>query len=204
MAVTLPLLAGCGEDGPRAVSDRLPADAADADPLPSRPITVTDGAGRTVTLPAPADRLVSMMPSVNEWVIAMEAEDRLVARTDYDDHPAVADLPSVGGGLTPSVEWLAARNPDLVVAWPDAPSRSLVAQLESLGVPVYAAPSETIEEGLRTARDLGTLMALDSAASAVIGEVEAGLDSVASAVAGRDRPAVLFLIGLDPLMAAGP
>jgi iron complex transport system substrate-binding protein len=165
---------------------------------------VTDGAGRTVTLDAPARRVVSMMPSVTEWVIAMGATDRLVARTDYDDHPAVADLPSVGGGLTPSVEWLAAREPDLVVAWPDAPSRTLVARLRALGVPVYAAPSETVGEGLDTGRDLGTLLGRDSAAAAVIAEVQAGLDSVAAAVAGRDRPDILFLIGLDPLMAAGP
>ncbi len=149
-----------------------------------------------------------MMPSVTEWIIAMGAADRLVARTDYDDHPAVAHLPSVGGGLTPSVEWLVARHPDLVVAWPDAPSRSLVSHLEAVGIPVYAAPSETIEEGLATARDLGTLLGLDSAAHAAVAEVKAGLDSVAVAVtaalARRPRPDVLFLIGLDPLMAAGP
>ncbi len=145
-----------------------------------------------------------MMPSVTEWIIAMGATDRLVARTDYDEHPAVADLPSVGGGLTPSVEWLAARGPDLVVAWPDAPSRSLVARLEALGVPVYAAPSETIQEGLATGRDLGALLGRDSAASAAVAEVRAGLDSVTAAVAHRPRPGVLFLIGLEPLMAAGP
>ena len=203
LGLALTLLAACDGEAPRSAAGGDPADA-DAPHTVSGPITVTDGAGRSVTVPEPVDRVVAMMPSVTEWIIAMDAEDRLVARTDYDDHPAVADLPSVGGGLTPSVEWLAAREPDLVVAWPDAPSRSLVAQLEGLGIPVYAAPSETMEEGLRTARDLGTLMALDSAASAVIAEVEAGLDSVAAAVAGRDRPTVLFLIGLDPLMAAGP
>lgn len=168
------------------------------------PLVVADGAGRTVTLQEPARRIVSMMPSVTEWVVAIGAVDRLVARTDYDDHPAVAGLPSVGGGLTPSVEWLAARRPDLVVAWPDAPSRTLVARLEALGIPVYTAPSETIGQGLATARDLGTLTGLDSAAAVAVAEVEAGLDSTATAVAAHDRPAVLFLIGLDPLMAAGP
>ena len=189
-------------DDPRAGSPSLRAETGAPDG--TAPLVVTDGAGRTVTLEAPARRVVSMMPSVTEWVIAMGAVDRLVARTDYDDHPAVAELPSVGGGLTPSVEWLAAREPDLVVAWPDAPSRTLVARLDALGVPVYAAPSETIEQGLSTARDLGTLTARDSAAAAAIAEVEAGLDSTAAAVADRDRPPVLFLIGLDPLMAAGP
>ncbi|MGK7311920.1 MAG: ABC transporter substrate-binding protein [Candidatus Longimicrobiales bacterium M2_2A_002] len=196
--------AGCAPDdaGPDARGDDPRAGTGGRESTAR--LVVTDGAGRTVTLEAPARRIVSMMPSVTEWVIAMDAIDRLVARTDYDDHPAVAELPSLGGGLTPSVEWLAAREPDLVVAWPDAPSRSLVARLDALRIPVYAAPSETIEQGLSTARDLGTLTARDSAAAAAIAEVEAGLDSTAAAVAGRDRPSVLFLIGLDPLMAAGP
>ena len=199
LAVALALTACSGEDAPSHTH------AANADTTTSPvPRSVTDGAGRTVTLEAPARRVVSMMPSVTEWVIAMGAAERLVARTDYDDHPAVQALPSVGGGLTPSVEWLAAREPDLVVAWPDAPSRTLVARLEALGIPVYAAPSETIEEGLQTARDLGTLLARDSAAAAAIAEVTSGLDSVRAAVADRARPDVLFLIGLDPLMAAGP
>ncbi|MFO7893458.1 MAG: helical backbone metal receptor [Longimicrobiales bacterium] len=202
LALTLLLsaLAACtGEDAASRES------AAPADSAASRgPLSVVDGANRTVTLDAPARRIVSMMPSVTEWVIALDAADRLVARTDYDHHPAVDTLPSVGGGLTPSVEWLAARRPDLVVAWPDAPSRSLVARLEAMDIAVYAAPSETIEEGLETARDLGTLLARDSAAGTAIAEVEAGFEAVTAAVAGRGRPEVLFLIGMDPLMAAGP
>lgn len=167
-------------------------------------VTVTDGAGRILLVRRPARRVVSMMPSVTEWIIAMGGSDRLVARTDYDDDPAVAALPSVGGGLTPSVEWLAARQPDLVVAWPDAPSRSLVARLEGLGIPVYTAPTETVEEGLQTARDLGRILGLEAASAEAVAEVEAGLEAVSAAVAGQDRPDVLFLIGLDPLMAAGP
>lgn len=178
--------------------------APDRSPRATAAIQVTDGAGRTVALDAPARRVVSMMPAVTEWIIAMGAADRLVARTDFDDQPVIDSLPSVGGGLNPSVEWLAARHPDLVVAWPDAPSRSLIARLEALGIAVYAAPSETIEAGLRTALDLGTLLGRENAARAAVADVNAGLDSVARAVAGRDRPRVLFLIGLDPLMAAGP
>lgn len=167
-------------------------------------LSVTDLAGRTVALDAPADRVVSMLPAVTEWVIAMGAADHLVARTDYDSHSEIASLPSVGGGLTPSIEWLAARDPDLVVAWPDAPSRSVVARLEDVGIPVYTAPAESIDDALTVARDLGTLLGRSAAADSAIAEVRAGLDSLQAAIAGRKRPTTLFLIGLDPLMAAGP
>ncbi len=145
-----------------------------------------------------------MVPAMTEWLVAMGGADRLVARTDFDTEPQLDSLPSVGGGLDPSVEWLAARHPDLVIAWPDAPSRSLVTRLESLGIPVYTAPIQTIEEALGAARDLGRLLAMDSAADAVVAHVVAGLDSVRAATAHAPRPSTLFVIGLDPLMAAGP
>lgn len=203
-------LAACGPPGDPDEATAREATGRRSDTMASRAgtdadtVTVTDGAGRVVLVRRPARRVISMMPSVTEWIIAMGGSGRLVARTDFDDHPAVAALPSVGGGLTPSVEWLAARRPDLVVAWPDAPSRSLVARLEALGIPVYAAPTETVGEGLRTARDLGRILGLEAAAADAVAEVEAGLEAVSAAVDGRHRPDVLFLIGLDPLMAAGP
>ncbi len=189
LLLALGLLAGC-QAQPGAHSDTA--------------VSVTDLTGRTVTLDAPAERVVSMMPSVTGWLIAMGAADRLVARTDYDHHPAVASLPSVGGGLTPSVEWLVAREPDLVVAWPDAPSRSVVGRLEELGIAVYAAPAESIEDALTVARGVGTLVGRRAAADSAIAAVRTGLDSLRVAVAGLEPPSVLFLIGMDPLMAAGP
>lgn len=190
----------CGLLAPLAVGAcDAPGDDADT-PV----VSATDPTGRPVELDEPAGRVVSMMPAVTEWIVAMDATDRLVARTDYDRDPALQSLPSVGGGLTPSIEWLAARRPDLVVAWPDAPSRSIVARLEQVGIAVYSAPVESIDESLAVAADIGRLLGKEDAAAAAIARVSAGLDSVRHAVAGRTPPDVLYLIGLDPLMAAGP
>lgn len=203
VSVALPLLTllilalpGCGPDEGDSSGDRAP----DSDAT----VSVIDPSGRTVSLERPARRVVSMTPAVTEWIVALGAADRLVARTDYDDDPALDTLPSVGGGLTPSIEWLAARSPDLVIAWPDAPSRSVVSRLEQVGIPVYAAAVESIEDAMTVAADLGTLLGEPARAERAMSEVRRGLDSVRSVVAGRPRPDVVYLIGLDPLMAAGP
>jgi ABC-type Fe3+-hydroxamate transport system substrate-binding protein len=47
-------------------------------------IRVTDDAGRAVELPRAATRIVSLMPTVTDLIIAMGHADRLIARTDYD------------------------------------------------------------------------------------------------------------------------
>src|SRR2546423_15085302 len=77
-------------------------------------IAVTDDAGRRVTLPAPARRIVSLLPSFTELLFAIGAGDRLVGRTTWCDYPSQAlAVASVGDGIPPNVEAVAARTPDL-------------------------------------------------------------------------------------------
>ncbi|MGH7701427.1 MAG: helical backbone metal receptor, partial [Gemmatimonadales bacterium] len=92
--------------------------AGDRPPPPPGGVTVVDDAGRTVTLAAPARRIVSLLPSFTELLFAMGAGDRLVGRSTWCDFPPAArDIPSVGDGLPPNVEAVAARRPDLVVLY---------------------------------------------------------------------------------------
>ncbi|HWV57041.1 MAG TPA: hypothetical protein VNZ57_06165, partial [Longimicrobiales bacterium] len=100
-------------------------DSADADTA-APAIVITDDAGRSVALARPAERIVSLIPAITDMIIEFGAADRLIARTDYDAHPALAHLPSAGGGLTPSLEWLVTLRPELVLSWPDQASRSVV------------------------------------------------------------------------------
>lgn len=168
------------------------------------PIEVVDDVGRTVSLAESPARIASLVPAVTDLILELGASDRLVVRTDHDHAPELAALPAVGGGLTPSIEWLATQRPDLVIAWADAQGRSLVERLTGLGVPVYAARMESLSDVLATAERLGRMLALEARAGSFAAAFNGRLDSVRSAVEGAQRPGVLYLIGLDPPMAAGP
>ncbi|HJU87529.1 MAG TPA: helical backbone metal receptor, partial [Gemmatimonadota bacterium] len=100
---------------------------------------VVDDAGDTLALPAPARRIVSLVPSVTGTIVSLGAADRLIARTRYDLDPILAALPSLGGGLDPSIEGIVALRPDLVVAWNARDDRVLVPRLRAAGIPVYVA-----------------------------------------------------------------
>jgi iron complex transport system substrate-binding protein len=173
-------------------------------PASSGSIAVVDDAGHTVRLEAPARRILSLIPARTDALLALRAGDRLIARTTWDTATSLAHLPSLGDALTPSVEWIAARSPDLVVAWPDAGSRTAVARLRALGLPVYASRVETLADVRRALTDLGTLTGLEERAAAELHAMDATLDSVRTSVAGRERPRVLYLVGVDPPVAAGP
>src|SRR5216110_1438143 len=110
-------------------------------------IAVTDDAGRRVTLAAPARRVVSLLPSFTEILFAIGAGDRLVGRTTWCDYPPEARaVPSVGDGMPPSVEAVAARRPDLVVLYRSGPNVTAAEQLERLGIPTVLLDLNLLEE----------------------------------------------------------
>jgi iron complex transport system substrate-binding protein len=167
-------------------------------------VVVRDDAGRTVELAQPAARVVSLMPTVTDLVIALGFADRLIARTEYDVDPRIAHLPSIGGGLTPSVEWLASQKPELVVSWPDNAARSLVGKIEAVGIPVYAARTEVVADALRTIHNLGVLLAATSAADSLARSITASLDATRASVAGMKPVRAAYVLSVQPPTVAGP
>lgn len=149
-------------------------------------------------------RIISLIPSTTETIVALGAIDRLVARSEFDVDPALAHLPSVGEGLTPSLEQLTALKPDLVIAWPDNPSRSVIARLEEFGVIIYSPQVQTLADVRIASRELGSLLGLEGAADSLVAAIDAGLDRVRESVAGLERPSVFYVVWFDPPMTTGP
>lgn len=170
------------------------------DPTPPA-ITVTDDAGRTVALPAPARRVFSVIPSITETVAALDP-GALVARTRFDRAPEFAHLPSLGDGMSPNLEALASLEPDLVISWSDVTER-VADRAEALGIAVYRADVQTID-GLRShLLRLGTLLGREELASLVTDSLDRALDRVAAAVRGRDPVSVYYSVSHDPPQTTG-
>ncbi|MGH7587652.1 MAG: ABC transporter substrate-binding protein [Gemmatimonadota bacterium] len=155
-------------------------------------------------LETPARRVVSLVPSVTETVVALGEAERLIARTDYDHGPAVDHLPSLGGGLDPSPEALVALDPDLVVGWSSARDGRLRALLETAGIPFYAAAVEDTADVFRTFDRVGRLLGARAAAERLAGAVRDSLAAVAADRSPGVRPSVLFTLLGGPPRTAGP
>jgi iron complex transport system substrate-binding protein len=60
--------------------------------------SIVDDRGRTIDLPAPPQRVVSLLPSLTETVCALQACGRLVGVDRFSSFPAsVRTLPQLGG-----------------------------------------------------------------------------------------------------------
>jgi iron complex transport system substrate-binding protein len=171
---------------------------------PASGLGVVDGDGDSVRLARPARRIVSLVPSATDLVVALGGLPQLVGRTRYDRAPAVAAVSSLGGGLDPDLEQLTALRPDLVLTW--APSRTspLRHALIATGAAIYATPTRDTGSFYSSVAALGTLLGRDSAASALARAVRDTLAAVHASVAGRPTPTVLYVVWGDPPMTVGP
>lgn len=125
-----------------AQTSRLPINT----PASSPPaISVTDDNQRTVTLTQPAQRIVSLAPSLTELLYAAGAGQQVVGVSEYSDFPPEArTLPVVGRYDLLDMETIVALAPDLIVAWRSGNPRSAVQSLIDMGFNVYVAEPTTI------------------------------------------------------------
>jgi iron complex transport system substrate-binding protein len=171
---------------------------------------VRDGSAATAEgEPAPppggARRIVSLAPSITEAVFALGAEDRLVAVSDFCDFPEGARrLPRAGSYLTPSVETIVALRPDVVIGVPSPGNRAAVETLRRLGVAVVVVGEHTLADAFTAIRTVGRWVDGDAHADALVRRLERELDEVRARTSGRTPRRVLFVVGHDPLVVAGP
>lgn len=144
-------------------------------------LTVTDMAGREVTLAAPADRIVVMMPSDCEILYAIGAGDLVVGRGMYCDYPEdVLAVTEVNSGGETNVEAIISLNPQLVVMTMMAHSPDVVEQLENAGIAVIVTNAQTVEDTYACIELLGKVTGRQEGAAAVIEDMKNRFAAVAA------------------------
>ncbi|MGH2418277.1 MAG: ABC transporter substrate-binding protein [Candidatus Limnocylindria bacterium] len=162
------------------------------------PLTLTDDAGRSVTLAAAPERIVSLAPSNTEIVCALDACDRLVGVTDFDDHPAeVADIDKVVVAAQVDVEAVVAAEPDLVIAaGNELTPTSVIEQLAGLDLPVLTLYPESLAEIYADIELVGRALDRADEADAVVEGMLARVRAVEDAVADLARPRTFYEVGV--------
>lgn len=165
-------------------------------------ITVTDDFGRSVTVAAPAQRIISLAPHITENLFSAGAGARVVAVVDHSDYPPAAGrIPSLGNYAQFSLEALIALAPDLVVAWRTAKSRDKLERLERLGFALfYSEPRDfdaIIANIEKFARLADTRPVIDPA------RLRARLAGVRTRYADAETLTVFYQIWREPLMTLG-
>lgn len=163
-------------------------------------VSVVDDAGRRVTVQQPARRIISMAPHATELLFAAGGGARVVGAMNYSDHPEAAKkIPLVGSNSVIDMERVLALRPDLIVVWHTGNTARQIAQLESLGVPVFHSEPRRLAQVADNIERLGQLLGTESAAQAAAGALRTRLAGLEARYARRSPVTVFYQIWDQPL-----
>lgn len=162
-------------------------------------LQITDDRGVKVTLAAPPQRIVSLLPSLTETVCELDACQRLVGVDRYSNFPArLRSLPQVGGGLDPNIEAIVALKPDLVLM---SISSRASERLEALGLKVVALETKSHADVRRVLEKVGTLLDVRDA-QRVWRVIDAGVSAAAQSLPPKAKNLrVYFEVNRGPYAA---
>jgi iron complex transport system substrate-binding protein len=164
------------------------------------PVEAVDDSGATVSLPAPAARLVSLAPSITEQLFAIGAGDRIVGTSAYSDYPQAARrIAVVAGADGVDLERIAALRPDLVVLWGSGYPPATREALKRLGLRLYVEEPSSLDSIAASLERLGRLTAA-SQAQQVARRFRDTVGALRERYAGRRPVRAFYQVWPQPLM----
>ena len=173
-------------------------------PAAQAAVSVTDDAGHTVTLAAPAQRIVSLAPNITDALFAAGAGSHVVGTSRFSEHPEGAKaIPVIGDATTLDLERIVSLKPDLVVAWKSGTPAAQVEKLSRPGIPVFYAETTRLADIAPAVRRFGVLAGTGAEADRQAAAFDTGLAKLRATYAGRRHLKVFFQVWDKPLMTIG-
>ncbi len=157
-----------------------------------QPGTYTDDMGRAVSIDKIPERIVSHVPPITETLFALGLGEKVVGVSDYCDYPEEAkSKPSVGNYFNPSIENIAALDPDLVLT--DGHSEG-IKQLDSLGIKYLVIDPKDIDVIFEDIELLGKVTGVEDRARKLIDDMKKDISHVTEQVRDAPRIKVFYII----------
>ncbi len=171
----------------------------------SYPLTVTDDAGRAVTLARRPQRIVSLAPSNTELLYALGLADRVVGVDNYSNYPPeAARKPQISDYSSTNLEQVLATEPDLILA-AGITSRDVIAAFESRGLAVVVLDPPTLDGVFGDISLLGQVADVNGVAATLRGDLERRLATLTARLATvSTKPRVFFELDATQFFTVGP
>ena len=155
-------------------------------------------------LSAAPDSIVSLAPHTTEWVYALEAQDSLIAVSDFSDYPVAAKaLPSVANHQGIDFEAILRLQPELILAWQGGNKPQDLARLETLGFRLFYSNPQTIEDIATELQNLGDIMQKPALADQLAAAFLQSLSELRQRYRTNQTITVFYYMWSKPLMTIG-
>jgi iron complex transport system substrate-binding protein len=164
-------------------------------------IAVTDDTGAVLTLPAPAQRVISLAPHVTELLYAAGGGAKIVGAVSYSDFPPEArQLPRVGDNKSLDLERIVALKPDLIVVWRHGNAQRQLDRLRELHIPLFFSEPHHLDDVAVSLTKLGELLGTSSTADAAAAAYRRDIARLRAQYADRPAVSVFYQVWDQPLM----
>lgn len=215
LAITMALsLAACGEKAPGKTDGQEAPESAETavSHETAYPVTVTDMAGREVTIEEEPQKIVSGYYISSSACVAMGLTDRMVGIEDKSDKrpiytlaaPELVELPNVGSAKAFDLETCVAADPDLVIL--PMKQKDTAGALEELGIPTLLVLPESHAQLLEMFALIGTATNTVEAADALADSYTSHMEEVETLTAGmaEEEKPVVYICGSSSYLTTAP
>lgn len=150
------------------------------------------------------ERIVCLTEETTETLYLLGQEHRIVGISGFTVRPPRArkEKPKVSSFLSAKTDRIVALKPDLVLGFSDLQA-DIAAELVRQGLEVHVFNHRSVGEIFRTIAVLGGMIGCERKTSALLAELEQGVEAVRSAAANLPRrPRVFFEEWDEPLISA--
>lgn len=169
------------------------------------PVIVTDASGATLTFSREPARVVSLVPSATEMLMALGCGNSVAGLTYHDAVlPGAQGKTIVGGFFSPSLKAIEAARPDLLIVSPH--HQSLIPRFSQAGVPVLVFETLGLAEAEDHLRRLGRVFNREAEAQTLTGHQRKQMELIREKVATiprEKRKRVTRFMGRNEIMAPG-
>ncbi|WP_321952345.1 cobalamin-binding protein [Paraburkholderia bannensis] len=165
------------------------------------PVSAVDDNGDTITLAAPAQRVVSLAPHITELIYAAGGGAKLVGAVSYSDYPPQAkSVLRVGDNRALDLERIAALKPDLIVVWRHGNAQQQLDRLRELHIPLFFSEPHRLDDVATSLTRLGTLLGTDATAQDAARAYRGQIAQLRATYAQRAPVSVFYEVWDQPLM----
>jgi ABC-type Fe3+-hydroxamate transport system substrate-binding protein len=161
-----------------------------------------DQMGRSVEVPFPPKRIISLVPSQTELLHYMGLENEVVGITKFCIYPTewFKTKIRVGGTKQLKINEILALNPDLVIGNKEENTKEDIEELEKNGISVWMSDINSFDEALEMIHQVGVICGKESQADDLLRQIRIGFEEISQVGKGRS---VLYFIWDEPTFVVG-
>lgn len=173
-------------------------------PAAGEPRSIIDDDQHSLTLTAPAPRIVSLAPGATAMLFAAGAGAQIVGTSGYSNEPAAAQrIERIGDSRNFDLERILFLHPDVVVVWSGGTSAAQIDKIERVGLPVYHHSIHRLADIPDSLRRLGALAGTQAQARAAADQYAARIAALERHYARADARSVLIQVWDRPIYTVG-